>query len=88
MAYPFESPEEAMERIKPFISDMQLAKQALASGLGGNTPEWVVDGILFLLSNTLVMQNIKDKVLDIYGNHWLPDTLPHLIDSSDTPNLN
>ena len=59
MAYPFESPEEALEGIKPFIPDMKLAKQALASGLHGNTPEWVVEGILFLLSNTLVMEDIK-----------------------------
>ena len=44
----FNTPDEALEYIKPLVPDMDLARKALAEGLGTGCPDWVVDGILFL----------------------------------------
>ena len=79
----FESPEEALEHIKPLVPDMHLAKLALSKGIGADCPDWVVDGILYLLSNTLMLENIKNKVLSKYDNHWIPDTIPYSTDLND-----
>ena len=84
----FESPEEALEYIKPLVPDMHLARMAIAKGIGAECPEWVVDGILFLLSNTLVAEAMKQKVLKTYGDHWIPDTIPYSLDLSDYHSVN
>ena len=79
----FESPEEALEYIKPLVPDMHLARMAIAKGIWAGCPEWVVDGILFLLSNTLIADEVKKKILRQYDNHWIPDTIPYSLDFSN-----
>ena len=81
----FNTPDEALEYIKPFIPhDLSLAKNALSKELD-STPEWVVEGILFLLVNTLMLEDIKTDLLARLEEHWLPNTIPYVLpDTSGT----
>ena len=78
----FNTPDEALEYIKPLVPDMDLARKALAEGLGTGCPDWVLDGILFLLSNTLLADDVKDEIIKRYGNHWIPNTIPYYSDEN------
>ena len=79
----FNTPDEALEHIKPLVPDMQLARKALAEGLGINCPDWLVDGILFLLNNTLILEEVKESLIKTHGTHWIPDTIPYNLDDSN-----
>ena len=80
------SPDEALEYIKPFVpNDIALARSALQKELS-TSPDWVIDGILFLLVNTLAASSIKEFLAAKVDNHWMQDTIPYML--LDDINLN
>ena len=80
------SPDDALEYIKPFVpNDIALARSALQRELS-TSPDWVIDGILFLLVNTLMASSIKEFLTSKVDNHWMKDTIPHLLSDDINPN--
>jgi len=71
----FDTPNEAMDFIKPFVPhDVSLALQALEKEL--DSPRWITEGILFLLCQALEVERVIDSVNQAH-EHWLPDTIPY-----------